>query len=309
MEFFLEPQTLEALREGRFEFAHAVHPLLAALIIAALGGAVWWLYRSTTRPVPERWRRLFIGLRITVLVIVFLMLLRPSVTTVQVRPQETWLAVVVDDSASMTVTDTGQGSRLDTVRQALDGDNGLLASLGELFQVRLFSFDRETRRLESPEALRGAGNDSRIGQALTRVDEQLGGLALGGVVVISDGADASGEEAVDLALELDARDVPLFTLGVGQEEIDRDISILDVRADSTILDDEIFTVQVEVQQRGYAGRPMELRILDGDTEVASQRIELAADGTTRRYELTLEPTRREAIVYDAMLELQNGVSE
>ncbi|MEX1197536.1 MAG: hypothetical protein WEB57_06725 [Pseudohongiellaceae bacterium] len=306
MDFFLEPHVLEALREGRFEFAHALHPLLAVLVVAALGGCVWWLYRSTTRPVANRWRHLFIGLRVTVLLLLFLMLLRPSVTTEQVRPQETWLAVVVDDSASMTVTDTDQGSRLNSVRQALEGENGLVSSLSELFQVRLFGFDRDTRRLESAQALQGGGNDSRIGQALSRVNEQLGGLALGGVVVVSDGADASGEEAVNLARDLGARDVPVFTLGVGQEEIARDISIVDVQADSTILDDEVFTVQVEVRQRGYADQPMELRILDGETEVASQNIQLAPDGATRRYELTLEPARREAIVYDAILELQDG---
>lgn len=306
MDFFLQPHTLEALREGRFEFAHALHPLLAAALFAALAGAVWWMYRRTTRPVSERWKHLFIGLRVAALLLVFLMLLRPSVVTEQVRPQETWLAVVVDDSASMTVTDAAGGSRLDTVRRALEGENGLLASLGELFQVRLFSFDRDTRRLESAQALAGEGNDSRIGQALSRVDEQLGGLALGGVVVISDGADASGEEAVTLARELGARDVPVFALGVGQEEISSDISIVDVQTESTILDDEVFTVQVEVQQRGYAGQQMLLSILDDGTEVASQSIQLAADGTTRRYELTLEPARREAIVYEATLGLQEG---
>ncbi|MGM0631826.1 MAG: hypothetical protein ACQETO_01495 [Pseudomonadota bacterium] len=306
MEFFLEPHTLEALRQGRFEFAYGLHPLLVALILMALGAGVWWLYRSTTRPVADRWRRLFIGLRVAVLILVVFMLLRPSVITEQVSPQQTWLAVVVDDSASMTVTDTGSGSRLDAVRQALDGDNGLLASLSELFQVRLFAFDQDTRRLQSIGDLGEAGNDSRIAPALSRVDEQLGGLALGGVVLISDGADASGESAVDMARQFGASDVPVFSIGVGEDDIARDISIVDVRADATILDDERFTVQVEVQQRGFAGEEMQLRILDGDTEAASQTIRLAEDGTTRRHELTLEPTRREPIVYDVVLAVQDG---
>lgn len=305
MNFFLESHTLEALREGRFEFAYGLHPLLALVIIAALGAAVWWLYRRTTRPVPGRWRQLFIGLRVAVLVLVFLMLLRPSVITEQVSPQETWLAVVVDDSASMTVADAGGGSRLDAVQQALDGDDGLLASLGDLFQVRLFGFERDTRRLQSVSDLQGAGNDSRIAQALTRVDEQLGGLALGGVILVSDGADASGEAAVDMARQFGGRDVPVFTIGVGEDDIARDISIVDVRADPTILDDERFTVRVEVRQRGYAGQPVRLRILDGEDEVAGQTIELAGDGSTRRYELTLEPERHEPVIYDAVLDRQD----
>lgn len=306
MDFFFAPHTLEALREGRFYFAYGPPPLLVAVLMAALVAVAWLLYRRTTRSLSAGWKGLLIGLRSITLVLLLLILMRPVVTTSQVSPQETWLAVVIDDSASMTVPDAGGRDRLTAVREALYGQEGIIAPLAELFQVRLFAFDRDTRRLQDAGGLTGSGNTSDIGQALAQVDSRLGGLPLAGLVLISDGADNSGEAAAAAARQLGEREVPVFTVGVGADQLPSDVSIVDVQSDSTILDDSRFTVQVELWQRGYAGQAVEMRILDGEEVVARQTVPLDADGTTRRYEFTLEPTRRDSIVYQVEVDEMGG---
>jgi uncharacterized membrane protein len=302
MNLILDNYSLEAIQDGRFAFAYGMHPLLFLLLAAALVGAVWWLYRSTTRQLSPGWKTWFITLRSSILLLLLFCLLRPIVTTHQVIPQETYLAVLIDDSQSMSIQDMNAGqSRQDLVREGLFGSSGLLASLNNTFQVRTFRFDNSAQRITSADELSASGNSSNLERALRFADDQLGGLALGGVVLISDGADNGSGDILALARDLGARQIPVFTVGAGQERIPRDVGISAVSAAKTVLEGSIFSVEVAVSQEGYEGQEIELSIMDGRTTAASRRVTLGADGTTRRYEMELTPERREAIAYEVRI--------
>ncbi|MBT6059321.1 MAG: hypothetical protein HOG51_14880, partial [Gammaproteobacteria bacterium] len=107
------------------------------------------------------------------------------------------------------------------------------------------------------------------------------------------------------AQEFGARQIPIFTIGVGQENIPQDIGIVDVSAAKTVLEGSVFSVQVAVNHQGYEGQEVELAIMDGDTSVASEVLTLGAPGVTQRYDLELTPERPELIVYDLSVELQS----
>jgi len=307
MSFFVDPYALEAIADGQFSFANSPHPLVTVILILLVPAIVWLLYRRTTRPVSPRWKALLITLRSAVLLLLLLMLLRPVITTWEVNPQETYLAVLIDDSQSMQINDMGNGqSRAAAVQQALFADNGILPPLAERYQLRTFAFNNALSRLDTAEELQASGNLSDPGQALQQLRNQLGGLPLSGVVLVSDGADNSGADVLAQAREFAARQVPIFTVGVGQPEIQQDVAITDVAAASTILDNSIFDVQVTLQQQGYAGRQVQLRVLDGETEVLTRNVTLGANGGSSRYELELEPERREPILYELEVETLDG---
>lgn len=303
MSFFPDASTIQAIQNGQFSFAYGPHPLLAILLFLVLPALVWLLYRSTTRPLSPRWKALLITLRSLIAMILLFMLLRPVITTWQVEPQETYLAVLVDDSQSMQITDLeGQQRRLDVITEQLYGDDGILAPLSERYQVRTFAFSDQVRRISDASELSAEGNASGLDQALTQVREQLGGLPLSAVVLISDGADNADADPLLSAREFGADQVPIFTVGAGQTQIPLDIGITDVSAASTILDNTVFDVQVNLAQQGFAGRPVRLRIMDGETEVAAQSIVLGPDGSSRRYELEVSPERREPILYELQVD-------
>ncbi|MCY4264424.1 MAG: hypothetical protein OXE78_06175, partial [Gammaproteobacteria bacterium] len=138
------------------------------------------------------------------------------------------------------------------------------------------------------------------------VDAQLGGLPLGGLVLFSDGAYNTGDYPVVKAQAFGARQIPIFTVGVGQEAIPQDIGIVDVNSNRTVLEDTVFTVSAGLKHRGYEGHEVELTVRDGDSVVASRTVTLGEEGITRRYELELAPERPQAIVYDLQVALQRG---
>lgn len=303
MSFFLDASTIAAIQNGQFSFAYGPHPVLAILLFLAMPALVWLLYRRTTRPLTPRWKALLITLRSLIAMVLLFMLLRPVITTWQVNPQETYLAVLVDDSQSMQIPDlAGQQRRRDVIAEALYADNGILAPLSERYQVRTFAFNNQLRRISGADELTAAGNASRLDQALRQVREQLGGLPLSAVVLISDGADNASADPLTSARDFGAGQVPIFTVGVGQAQIPQDIAITEVSAASTILDNTVFDVQVNLAQQGFSGRSVRLRVMDGETEVASRTVLLGPDGSNRRYELEVSPERREPILYELQVD-------
>lgn len=303
---YTEPNLFTALSEGNLSFAYGISPLWFLLIVVLIVAAVWLSYLKTTRPLSTGWKTFFIATRSSVLVLLLFCLLRPVITTLQVSPQETYLGVIFDDSQSMAIADMGGSTtRRDVVNDVLV-EGGVLEDLSESFQLRNFRFDKQAERIAGPEGLSEAGTASSIGEALEYVDAQLNGLPLGGIVLITDGADNSEVDPGIKAAEFGARQVPVFTVGVGQEAIPQDIGIVDVSAAKTVLEGSVFNLSVGLNHQGYEGQEIELSVKDGDTTVESRIITLGDEGITRRYELELTPERPEAIVYDLEVELQSG---
>ena len=306
MSFFWDAYVWDAIRDGRFDFAYGPHPFIAVVLFLLIPLLVWLLYRRTTRPVTRRWKNLLIGLRSAVLMLLLLLLMRPVITTFEVNPQETYLAVLVDDSASMQIADVaGFESRQQAVADALYGEGGIVEELADRYQVRTFAFNQTVRRVSGAEDLTAQGNASGLEQAMRQVAEQLGGLPLSAVVMISDGADNADTDPLLSARDFAARQIPVFTVGVGEELIPRDVGIGSVSASQTLLDNSVFDVQVDLNHQGYSGQALTLRVMDGETEVAAQQITLVSDGT-RRVELEVSPERKEPILYELRVDELDG---
>lgn len=303
---YTQPNFLTALEDGTFSFAYGISPWLFILLMVLITVGVWFTYRKTTRQLAPSWKAFFIGIRSSVLILLLFCLLRPVVTTLQVSPQETYLAVVLDDSQSMSIADLPDEQTRRAAVEELLVENGLVDELSESFQIRTFRFDKETQRIAGVEELSEEGTASSIDQALSYVDDQLNGLPLGGIVLVSDGADNSDDDPLASAQDFGARQIPVFTIGVGQEDIPQDIGIVDVSAAKTVLEGSVFNVQVAVNHQGYEGQEVELSIMDGETQVVSNVVTLGAEGVTRRFELEITPERPDLIVYDLNVELQAG---
>lgn len=303
---YSQPNFLTALEDGTFTFAYGISPFLFGFLVLLIIAGVWFAYRSTTSQLTTPWKSFFVAIRSSVLILLLFCLLRPVVTILQISPQETYLGVLIDDSQSMSIADLPGGQSRQTAIQQQLYENGLLQELSESFQIRSFRFDKDTQRIAGIEELGEAGTASSIDQALAYVDDQLNGLPLGGIVLVSDGADNSDSDPLLKARDFGVRQIPVFTIGVGQEEIPQDIGIVDVSAAKTVLKGSVFSVQVAVNHQGYEGQQVELSIMDGETQVVSDVVTLGSEGVTRRYNLELTPERPELIVYDLNVELQVG---
>ncbi|HTW21950.1 MAG TPA: glutamine amidotransferase [Candidatus Baltobacteraceae bacterium] len=244
-------------------------------VVAGLG----WLIRSRVEKAAQglrNWRAAIIWLlQSAVAALILLLLWQPAITVAQLKPQQNIIAILVDDSRSMAIADNG-ATREAQALKALNG--GVLSDLQKRFQTRVYSLDSRAARVSNLAALQPTAPATRIGDSLKQFVAETSDLPIGAVILFSDGSDNSGGIDLDTISALRNRRIPVHTVGLGAEEIPRDVEIDDAVLAPKALANSRLAVPVTFHQRGYAGQKATITVRDGDKLLASQPIEFAGDG-------------------------------
>ncbi|MBV8729278.1 MAG: hypothetical protein JO336_05665, partial [Acidobacteriia bacterium] len=247
--------------------------LAAAILVAAL--LLFWHVRRNHGMLTGA-RPVVIWLLETSLIALILFLLwHPALSVATLRAQQNVVAVLVDDSHSMSINDSG-GTRLARAQAVLNG--GLLKSLGEKFQVRLYKFGTEPERIPKLDGLTADAKATRIGDTIERVLAESSSLPLGAIVLLSDGADNSGGISAQTIAAIRRQNIPVHTIGFGREHPARDIEITDAIVPARALPQSRLTALVTLQSYGLSGSKTKLVIRDGAKTLASQDVTLKGDG-------------------------------
>ena len=271
---------LIVFQQGEFRFDVTTGSLVAAALVGAIMVAAVITYQSVRGKGRMRDRIVLTALRMAALALVVFCLFRPTLIVRAAVPQQNVVAVLLDDSRSMQIPDWGDQARgAFLVEQFGTPDSSLMSALSDRFLVRVFRFSSTAERLESAGDLSFSGSQTRLGAALDGAREELAGLPVSGMVLVSDGADTSDVSLADALLGLKAEQLPVYTVGVGSPRLPRDIQIDRVSTPRTVLKDASLLVDVVVTQTGYAGRTVTIYVEDEGRIVGSEELQLPADGS------------------------------
>lgn len=286
--------------------------LLSLLAFAALLYLVFWLYRREARIGAGPGLRIFMAvLRCGVLLLLAGIWLQPTIAAYLVRTVHGRVVVVVDSSASMSISDGmdseqgGAQTRAARVAALLDGDqHRWLRRLVERNELSLYTFAERTARVDLPwksseaaresaasvspsaadsatalfEALPAAlRNRTDIGQAVSAAIDENAGNPLAGIVVITDGGSNKGM-AIDAigALARRAR-APIYAIGVGAETEPLNVRVASVSAPPAAPLNDPFEVRVELVASGIEATSLRLELvaepLDGATPSSERLVE------------------------------------
>ena len=260
----------------------------AWLLVVVTGAAVvglallirWRLQNAA--PEVRNWRAWAVwGMQSAFLALVLFLLWQPAIIVAELSSQQNIIAVVVDDSRSMSIADSDGRTREAVAVAALEG--GVLAGLRQRFQTRLYRLGGELTRVEGPREIAPVEPATRIGDNLKRLATETSELPVGAIVLLSDGgqntAGTGGSGISRDALEaLRNRRLPVHTVGFGREESSHDVEIEDVGMAANAITNSRIAATVSLTQRGYAGQPAKLTVRDGAKALAEREITLAADG-------------------------------
>ena len=279
--------------QGDFAFRASWVGYLAVLAAAAAGLLTLRTYaqvRGNSRPVD---RTVLAVLRISTLALLVFCLLRPVLVLSSVVPQQNFLGVLIDDSRSMQIADRDEAPRQQFVEANFgEAVGSLLPALADRFALRFFRFSSDTDRIDGIDELTYSGTRTHLGQALSRAHEELAGVPLSGLVVVTDGADNAEGGLGETLLPLRASGVPVFTVGVGREEFERDIQMSRVETPRQVLKGASLVVELVVTHRGYRGQTVTVQVEDEGRIVGTEDVQLPADGEpqTVRMRLTASET-------------------
>jgi uncharacterized membrane protein len=275
--FFKYP--LLVFEQGDFTLGVSRPIAIALIIAAALAAGALITYRSVAPDGRRRDKVVPIALRLGLVAVLLFCLVRPTIVLKAAVPQQNFLGILLDDSRSMMIADRDGQPRSQFVQRELTGPNAaLLAELSKRFVLRFFKFSSSAGRVASASDVRYEGTSTRLGDALERARDELSGLPLAGLVMVTDGADTSDVSLDDPLASLKARSIPVFPVGVGQEHFTRDIQISRVETPRTVLKGSSLVVDVVVSQTGYSGKSVALNVEDAGRIVTTQQITLPPDG-------------------------------
>jgi uncharacterized membrane protein len=268
-------------QQGEFRFDVSGASLVAALVAALVGVVAIYTYRRVSvADGTVRDKVILTGLRLAILALVLFCLFRPTLVVRAAVNQRNVVAVMLDDSRSMQIPDMQGAPRAQYIRDQFGGlDSPALKPLAERFLVRTFRFSSAARRVESSKELSFDGTQTRIGTSLDGVREELRGLPVAGIVVVSDGADTGEDALADALLGLKAEKLPVFTVGVGAEALPRDLQVDRVATPRSVLLGASLMVDVTLTQTGFAGRTVTVDVEDEGRIVGSEKVQLPPNGT------------------------------
>ena len=292
--------------QGDFTFAVSRTGTLGLLALAALAAAALVTYRGVTTDGPPRDRAVLVALRLALIAVLTFCLFRPSLILKAAVPQQNFLGVLLDDSKSMTIADRDEQPRTAFVQQEFGEKGQLLKALSDRFVLRFFRFSSSADRLAQTTDLQYAGTATHLGQALERARDELSGLPLAGLVMVTDGADTSDASLDEPLASLKARSIPVFPVGIGQEHFDRDIQITRVETPRSTLKGTSLAVDVVISQTGYAGTSVPLHVEDDGRIVSSQNVTLPPDGQSTTVRVNFTANDAGPRLFKVRIEPQSG---
>ncbi|MEQ1857214.1 MAG: hypothetical protein ABL963_12115 [Longimicrobiales bacterium] len=277
-EFFFKYRQI-IFEQGEFAFAAptSVRTWLGiAAVVAASAVATYTIARGRSTILD---RGIMAGLRVALVGVLAFCLMQPTLTLSTVVPQQNFVGVLLDDSRSMLLQDENGVPRNQFIADAFTPEQSeLLTELSERFVLRFFRFSDVARRMDGLGEMTFDGTHSNLANALDAAREELSGVPLSGLVMVTDGADTGERPLTEAIVPLQAAGVPVFTVGVGEESIAPDIELGRVELPRTALAGSTLMVDVVVTQDGFRAGTTVPVIVEDDTRIlVEESIELGPD--------------------------------
>ena len=305
--------------------------LFAVFCVAFLA----WLYLRESRG-GGRLATLFMGLLRLAAVAVVLLMLAELVLTRQ-RTGLPYVAVLVDDSASMGIADRYSDEELRSklaarlsaagfdeltrLNQAktwlLEGEGQVLRGIERNYKLKLYYVSGAARGqtgeiaelLKQIETLEPAGESSRLGTAVRAVLDDLRGTPPAAVVLLSDGITTDGPSLTEAAAYAHRKGVPLFTVGLGSEEPIRNLKLHDLLVDEVVFVEDVVNFEYKLTGTGMEGRDVSVTLKREDQPgaLAEVKVRVGEDGQPQRLTIPYRPTEEGEFEY--VLEVEQLAEE
>lgn len=276
---------LPVFTKGRFALLGGPAWLLAVLVVlavSALAILVRWRLRDAA-PNLRTWRAWAAwGMQSLLITLLLFLLWQPVMTVAELSSRQNIIAVVIDDSRSMAIADSGGRTREAAALASLQ--DGLLSGLQKRFQTRVYRLDALLTRTDNPAAIAPVGTATHIGDGLKELANETSDLPVGAVVLLTDGGEnASGLGGSGIGAEavqaLRNRHLPVHLAGFGLEEHARDVELEDVSLSPAAVANARVSATVSFVQRGYSGGKATVTVRDGARTIAAREVSLGANGS------------------------------
>lgn len=257
------------------------------IILFGLAGIVAALlfYRVTLPPLPPRRRWLLTALRALALGALLLLLFEPILRIVDREQQPAVLAILADNSQSMTINDHA-GDRAAQTRSWLRSARSEISPPAA--QSNMYPFDSRLRGARSAEddSLDFSGEVTDLSRAISELKEEAFEGNVKAAVLISDGNYTVGKNPV---YDAEALGIPIYVVGVGDTTEQKDILVDKVMTNQLAYAETRVPFEISIKSSGYTNEKVEVTLEEGGTALDRGIVQLKEGTAVYPIRLFAEP--------------------
>lgn len=241
------------------------------VLIAIAGVAiVFFYYKYTIPPLPPNKKIILIILRSLAIVVLLSFFYEPVVDIIYRNDQPPVLAVLLDNSQSMAISDAS-GNRSSHVQKWLQ-ENTLQRS-GYAADVRFFTFSSrlDSNGHEHLDSLPFNGESTNLSEVVRQLKERITKENIQAAVLVTDGNYNVGKNPLYEAEELG---IPIYALGVGDTAEQKDVLVENVLTNSLAYANSRLPVDVTIKSSGYNEQTVEVAVMEGGKILAQSTLRL-----------------------------------
>lgn len=279
----------------------------ALLAIAALA-LIAYTYRSIYKRSGRKLTWLLFGLRTFGVFAVMLALIKPAWTLTTSSTLQPKLALIVDNSQSMSILHAAPGSQDYTARykrllKFLDSPQG--KNLRQAFDITALDINGAPLDMNNLPS-EPTSEQTDLVQSLSAASARLRGQNAAGVVLISDGKDTTGR---DNFLSLQEYPLPVHTIGFQQSASTSqqfDLAVLSVDCPQRTLVHNTVTVKIALSKDGGPAMELPIQIERAGNVLMAQKTTLTQGAAQQVVTLSYTPTQPGDFVLTARMPDQPG---
>jgi len=257
---------------------------IAVALIAALLAAAFLFYRYTLPPLPPARRTVLTAIRALALTLLVLIFFEPVFRLVLSDEQPPAIAVLVDNSQSMTVPSAH--NRSSEIERLLKGGEFNRLPSGAVMKGYLFASRLQPLESRAPDSLTFNGEITDLSGAMAELKSRLSKDNIRAVALISDGNYTAGRNPL---YDAEALGVPVFTVGIGDTNEQKDILVQKVVSNSIAYSETRVPVDVTIKSSGYNGENVEVTVAEGSSLIDRATVKLKEGVHEYSLRLFVEP--------------------
>ena len=265
-------------------FLFTYHPLWLLIIVVFAALASFWLYYRAKEwnELPTGWLWMLAGLRFLTLFLIGFLLLGIILEKLDQKTQNPLLFILHDQSESIVQTADSSfykstyienlksmGSRLDNKFEVIPYgfSNSIQTGIDSLYSNKL----------------------TDISQAINQVYDQYENRNIGAIILSTDGIFNKGQNPIYTVNR--KVNIPVFTIGLGDTTIAKDLFIADVVSNDVAFLGNDFPIKVDLQQNGFNNSKVKIDLLSNSKIIKSKTIKFENDQTEASIDFQLTASR------------------
>jgi hypothetical protein len=269
-------------------YFHSNISLFILIIIGLIAGLfAYYQYRRTIPPISQSWQVVLAVLRTSSVASILLLFFAPEITAIWQSEEKRELAVLIDRSASMGITEGGN-TRLN---KAVAAARKIVESIKDQVDVTLYAFEMDTVKLNTLDV-----DTSSLG---TNIENSLDAVIksstkIKDLILISDGNYTAGSNPIYLNR---LNDVRVFCIGVGDTVDLPDLLVEDVKTNQIVYQNQPTEIKAYFVARGIDNQRAQVRLMHGRNILQAKEIQLGKRGETHITEFQLMPKLEGIVQY------------